>query len=31
VIFYQKRLINNPEDKESNSKLNDLLEELNLR
>ncbi|MFX0005188.1 MAG: hypothetical protein ACFFAV_00535 [Candidatus Hermodarchaeota archaeon] len=31
VIFYQKRLINNPEDKESNSKLNDLLDELDLR
>ncbi|MFW9819317.1 MAG: class I tRNA ligase family protein, partial [Candidatus Thorarchaeota archaeon] len=31
VIFYQKRLINNPDDKESNSKLNELLVELDLR
>ncbi len=30
VIFYQKRLANNPDDKESNSKLNELLIELNL-
>jgi len=31
VIFYQKRLIANPEDKESNKKLNDLLIYLNLK
>ena len=30
VIFYQKRLITNPEDEESKKKLNKLLEELNL-
>ncbi|MHA2471908.1 MAG: hypothetical protein ACXAES_01600 [Promethearchaeota archaeon] len=30
VLFYQKRLINNPDDKESEKKLNDLLEELSL-
>ncbi len=30
VIFYQKRLINNPEDKEINSKLKDILDELDL-
>ncbi|MHA2391692.1 MAG: hypothetical protein ACXAEX_06960 [Promethearchaeota archaeon] len=28
IIFYQKRLINNPDDKESNIKLNELLNEL---
>ena len=31
VIFYQKRLIANPEDKESNKKFNDLLIILNLK
>jgi hypothetical protein len=31
VIFYQKRLINNPDDKESNSKLNELRNELQLK
>ncbi|MFX1327562.1 MAG: hypothetical protein ACFE91_05390 [Promethearchaeota archaeon] len=30
VIFYQKRLINNPKDEESNNKLRELLVELNL-
>jgi len=30
VIFYQKRLINNPDDKDSSSKLNELLDELDL-
>ena len=30
VIFYQKRLVNNLDDKESNSKLNELLIDLNL-
>ncbi|MHA1885223.1 MAG: hypothetical protein ACW96S_09250, partial [Promethearchaeota archaeon] len=30
VLFYQKRLINNPDDKESEKKLNDLLKELSL-
>jgi len=30
VLFYQKRLINNPDDKESEKKLNELLEELSL-
>jgi len=30
IIFYQKRLINNPNNKESKSKLNELLTELNL-
>ncbi len=30
VIFYQKRLINNPDDNESKSKLNELLDELGL-
>ncbi|MFX0036778.1 MAG: hypothetical protein ACFE9I_14205 [Candidatus Hermodarchaeota archaeon] len=30
IIFYQKRLINNPKDEESNNKLNELLAELNL-
>ncbi|MFX1304358.1 MAG: hypothetical protein ACFE9X_13465 [Promethearchaeota archaeon] len=30
VIFYQKRLINNPNDKESKNKLKNLLEELDL-
>lgn len=30
VIFYQKRLINNPNDKESSSKLNELFDELHL-
>ncbi|MFX1343517.1 MAG: hypothetical protein ACFFAI_00305 [Promethearchaeota archaeon] len=31
VIFYQKRLINNPEDKESKNKLMDLMNELYLK
>ena len=31
IIFYQKRLINNPDDKESNSKFNELLDELDLK
>jgi len=30
VIFYQKRLINNPKDKETKNKLNELMTELNL-
>ncbi|MFX1316957.1 MAG: hypothetical protein ACFE9T_13935 [Promethearchaeota archaeon] len=30
IIFYQKRFINNPEDKESKKKYNELLENLNL-
>ena len=30
VIFYQKRLVNNPDDKESKNKLDDLLTELEL-
>ncbi|MFX1391315.1 MAG: hypothetical protein ACFE9Z_14715 [Promethearchaeota archaeon] len=30
IIFYQKRLINNPEDLETKNKLSELLEELNL-
>ncbi|MFW9990083.1 MAG: hypothetical protein ACFFC3_15675 [Candidatus Odinarchaeota archaeon] len=30
IIFYQKRLINNPDDKESKIKLNEYLEDLNL-
>ncbi len=31
MIFYQKRLINNPDNKESNSKFNELLDELDLK
>ena len=31
IIFYQKRLITNPDDKESNEKFNDLLISLNLK
>jgi len=31
IIFYQKRLINNPEDWESNTKLKELLDELGLK
>lgn len=31
VLFYQKRLINNPDDKESKEKYDELLKELNLR
>jgi hypothetical protein len=30
IIFYQKRLINNPDDNNSKNKINELLEELNL-
>ena len=30
IIFYQKRLLNNPDDQESNQKLTELREELNL-
>ncbi|MFX1378413.1 MAG: hypothetical protein ACFFA4_04915 [Promethearchaeota archaeon] len=31
IIFYQKRLMNNPEDRESNTKLIELLDELELK